>query len=278
MQEEKKKKEITAATLKWIAVITMIIDHFGASILEAWMTRSTLPYIPSMGFIDLLIRAVGRLAFPIFIFLMVEGLYHTRNRWKYLGRLALLAVISEVPFDWAFWITRFQKDNGILVEFAHQNVFFTLSIGLLMMILLEMVRPHSRYFALDREVAEREVAEIAQEAWYLWAIRLLACAVIMAACMALNDFICADYGSTGIVGFIGMYWGNVFWRTNWRSFLLGLGGIICLNGFEVFALFDLIFIRRYNGQKGNSMNKWFFYFVYPVHLAIYGVIVMFYII
>ena len=278
MQEEKKKKEITAATLKWIAVITMIIDHFGASILEAWMTRSTLPYIPSMGFIDLLIRAVGRLAFPIFIFLMVEGLYHTRNRWKYLGRLALLAVISEVPFDWAFWITRFQKDNGILVEFAHQNVFFTLSIGLLMMILLEMVRPHSRYFALDREVAERDGAEIAQEAWYLWAIRLLACAVIMAACMALNEFISADYGATGIVGFIGMYWGNVFWRTNWRSFLLGLGGIVCLNGFEAFALFDLIFIRRYNGQKGNSMNKWFFYFVYPVHLAIYGVIVMFYII
>ena len=278
MQEEKKKKEITAATLKWIAVITMIIDHFGASILEAWMTRSTLPYIPSMGFIDLLIRGVGRLAFPIFIFLMVEGLYHTRNRWKYLGRLALLAVISEVPFDWAFWITRFQKDNGILVEFAHQNVFFTLSIGLLMMILLEMVRPHSRYFALDREVAERDGTEIAQEAWYLWALRLLACAVIMAACMALNEFICADYGATGIVGFIGMYWGNVFWRTNWRSFLLGLGGIICLNGFEVFALFDLIFIRRYNGQKGNSMNKWFFYFVYPVHLAIYGLIVMFYII
>ncbi|MBQ2502728.1 MAG: hypothetical protein II528_00190 [Lachnospiraceae bacterium] len=278
MQEEKKKKEITAATLKWIAVITMIIDHFGASILEAWMTRSTLPYIPSMGFIDLLIRAVGRLAFPIFIFLMVEGLYHTRNRWKYLGRLVLLAVISEVPFDWAFWITRFQKDNGILVEFAHQNVFFTLSIGLLMMILLEMVRPHSHFFALDREVAERDGTEIAQEAWYLWALRLLACAVIMAACMALNEFISADYGATGIVGFIGMYWGNVFWRTNWRSFLLGLGGIICLNGFEAFALFDLIFIRRYNGQKGNSMNKWFFYFVYPVHLAIYGVIVMFYII
>ncbi|MBQ2317861.1 MAG: hypothetical protein II182_06430, partial [Lachnospiraceae bacterium] len=249
MQEEKKKKEITAATLKWIAVITMIIDHFGASILEAWMTRSTLPYIPSMGFIDLLIRAVGRLAFPIFIFLMVEGLYHTRNRWKYLGRLVLLAVISEVPFDWAFWITRFQKDNGILVEFAHQNVFFTLSIGLLMMILLEMVRPHSHFFALDREVAERDGAEIAQEAWYLWALRLLACAVIMAACMALNEFISADYGATGIVGFIGMYWGNVFWRTNWRSFLLGLGGIICLNGFEAFALFDLIFIRRYNGQK-----------------------------
>ncbi|MBP5266824.1 MAG: hypothetical protein J6Z06_08410, partial [Lachnospiraceae bacterium] len=184
MQTGKNRKEITAATLKWIAVITMIIDHFGASILEAWMTRSTLPYIPSMGFIDLLIRAVGRLAFPIFIFLMVEGLYHTRNRWKYLGRLVLLAVISEVPFDWAFWITRFQKDNGILVEFHHQNVFFTLSLGLLMVILLELVRPHSRYFALDREVAEREGREISKEAWYVFAGRLVLCAAIMAAFMA----------------------------------------------------------------------------------------------
>jgi hypothetical protein len=195
-----------------------------------------------------------------------------------LGRLVLLAVISEVPFDWAFWITRFQKDNGILVEFHHQNVFFTLSLGLFMMILLELVRPHSRYFALDREVAEREGREIAKEAWYVFAGRLVLCAAIMAAFMALNDFISADYGATGIIGFIGMYWGNVFWRCNWRSFLLGLAGIIFMNGFEVFALFDLIFIRRYNGQKGNSMNKWFFYFVYPVHLAIYGLIVMFIII
>lgn len=270
----RRRKEITAATLKWIAVITMIIDHFGASILETWMYRSSLPYYQWMFWLDVGIRSIGRMAFPIFIFLMIEGLYHTRSRWKYLGRLVLLAVISEIPFDWAFWLSRFQFDNHQFIEFRHQSVFVTLSVGLFMCILLEYVRPHSKRFALDREIAEREDEPIFPEAWYLVLGRVILCVLIMGGCMYANSFFHADYGFSGIVGFAGMYWANVFWRTNWRTFLLGVAGLTIFNGFEMVAVVDLFFIRRYYGAKGESMNKWFFYFVYPVHLMIYGLIVV----
>ena len=270
----KERKEITAATLKWIAVITMIIDHFGASILESWLFRSALPYYNWMFWVDVGIRAVGRMAFPIFIFLMVEGLYHTHNKWLYLGRLVLLAIISEVPFDLALWLSRFDIDNHKFLEFGHQNVFFTLSLGLFMMILLEMVRPHSKHFALDREQAEKNGTEITKEAWYVVVGRTILCVAIMAGCCYANELLEADYGFIGIVGFIGMYWANVWFRVNWRTFLLGVAGLTIFNGFEICSIIDLVFIKRYHGAKGHTMNKWFFYFVYPVHLFIYGMLVI----
>ncbi|MCR4999081.1 MAG: conjugal transfer protein TraX [Lachnospiraceae bacterium] len=273
----KEKREITAATLKWIAVITMIIDHFGASILESWLFRSAHPYQQWMVYADIAIRAIGRMAFPIFIFLMVEGLYHTRNRWKYLGRLVLLAVISEIPFDWAFWISRFEWDNGVFIEFHHQNVFVTLSIGLFMMILLEMIRPRSMRFALDRQQVEEKGTLLEQEPVAKVIGRTVLCLAIMAGCAYANELAMADYGFTGIIGFIGMYWANVFFRVNWRTFLLGVAGLTFFNGFEVVSIIDLVFIKRYHGAKGTSMNRWFFYFVYPVHLLIYGWITLHYI-
>ncbi len=269
------KKEITAATLKWVAVITMIIDHFGASILEGAVTRGTLMPTPQYLLLDLVVRAIGRIAFPIFIFLMLEGLYHTRNRWKYLGRLGLLALISEIPFDWAFWLTRNQVENHQFMEFQHQNVFVTLSIGLFMMILLEAVRPHSMGLALDREIAARDGIEFAKERWYVVLGRIVLCIIIALACMWLNNFLRADYGFVGIVGFLGMYLGNLLWRVNWRTLLLGVAGLTIFNAFEIVSVLDLLLIRNYRGTKGSSMNKWVFYFIYPVHLAIYGLIVMF---
>jgi hypothetical protein len=267
------RKEITAATLKWIAVITMIIDHFGASILETWLYRSQLPYYDWMLQLDRVCRSIGRMAFPIFIFLMIEGLYHTRNRWKYLARLLLLAFISEVPFDCAFFLSRYQFDNHVFIEFGYQNVFVTLSIGLFMCILLEKVRPRTHHFALDREMEAQTGNPIVDDTPKMILLKALACVVIMVACAYANEFLRADYGATGIIGFIGMYWGNVWFRENWRTFLLGVAGLTMLNRFEMVAVVDLFFITRYQGTKGKSMNKWFFYFVYPVHLAIYGFLV-----
>lgn len=107
------KKGLTSFDLKCIAVISMTIDHTGAVLFpsEYWL------------------RCLGRIAFPIFCFLIVEGFYHTRNLNRYLWRIGIFAFLSEIPFDLAF--------NGNCLEFEHQNVFFTLFLSVVMMTVLE---------------------------------------------------------------------------------------------------------------------------------------------
>ena len=109
-----KQQGISGYWLKVIAVISMLIDHTSAVILEQ---------IPGLENPAFLMRIIGRVAFPIYCFLLVEGFYHTRSRAKYAGRLFLFALISEVPFDLAF--------SRRMWDFSSSNVFFTLLFGLL---------------------------------------------------------------------------------------------------------------------------------------------------
>lgn len=123
---EQRKKGLTGSTLKWIAIITMLIDHIGAGILEqlpGFFVGSTIYRI------DFVLRLIGRIAFPIFCFLLIEGFLHTSNIKKYAGRLFLFALISEIPFDLAF--------KHKILEFSYQNVFFTLFIGLMTLIAIK---------------------------------------------------------------------------------------------------------------------------------------------
>ena len=96
---------MTGAQLKILALTAMTLDHVGAVL---------LPQVR-------LLRMVGRLAMPIYCFLLGEGLRHTRSLPRYLGRLLALALLSEWPFDLAF-------SSG--VNWGYQNVFFTLVLGL----------------------------------------------------------------------------------------------------------------------------------------------------
>lgn len=102
--------------LKCIAIFTMTIDHIGAILFPQFLWM----------------RCVGRIAFPIFCFLLVEGYYHTRNIEKYILRLGVFACVSEVPYDLAF--------RGNILDIEYQNVFFTLLLGVGMMYCLEKYR------------------------------------------------------------------------------------------------------------------------------------------
>lgn len=131
------KKGISGSTVKIIAVVTMLIDHVAAALLTRivisrgffyamgneqrlidWMKVNGLLFI-----ITQLMRLIGRLGFPIFCFLLVEGFQKTRNVKKYAIRLGLFALISEIPFNLAF--------TGRVWAPGYQNVYFTLLIGLL---------------------------------------------------------------------------------------------------------------------------------------------------
>jgi hypothetical protein len=135
-----KKKGIYGSTLKIVAIVTMLIDHIGATIVQYsiqsrqtglnltntqelvnfYATNSTLIIV------NTIMRLIGRIAFPIFCFLLVEGFLHTRNVWKYALRLGIFALVSEIPFDLAF-------SNHFYYP-QYQNVYFTLLIGLITLI------------------------------------------------------------------------------------------------------------------------------------------------
>lgn len=136
MNSVKRKRGISGSTLKLIALVTMLIDHIGAAVLyRMWAVRHAMPneitWIGELSIEGLvrayqITRSVGRVSFPIYCFLLVEGFQRTHNKWKYLKRLTLFALISEIPFDLAF--------SSTVLEFENQNVFFTLLWGLLAMI------------------------------------------------------------------------------------------------------------------------------------------------
>ncbi|MGI6094117.1 MAG: TraX family protein [Lachnospiraceae bacterium] len=129
---------ITGSTLKILAAVFMLIDHIGAVIIEHGYLRAynqrmpgalTYDQIVFLLEIDDVLRFIGRIAFPIFCFLLVEGFIHTKNRKKYAARLLIFALLAEIPFDLAF--------RHSFLEFTYQNVMFTLLIGLLMLMALE---------------------------------------------------------------------------------------------------------------------------------------------
>ena len=160
-KEVSKKRGIPGSTLKIIAITTMFIDHVGAVVLEgklsdlgmaqAMQTQAGLQeFMAQYGVLylmDMIMRLIGRMGFPIFCFLLIEGFLHTRSRLKYGRNLLLFALISEVPFDLA--ITRSMGDvpmiGGVLYPY-YQNVFFTLFIGLLCMCGYELVSRHAEAF------------------------------------------------------------------------------------------------------------------------------------
>lgn len=138
---------LSGSTLKIIAVCAMAIDHFAASIVYY---KILLPEFSQMqGVIQVsnwliayqIMRMIGRIAFPIFCFLLVEGFLHTSNRKKYAFRLFLFALISEFPFDLALF--------NAPVDWGYQNVFFTLLIGLLVIWAMDAAKELRFHFPLQ---------------------------------------------------------------------------------------------------------------------------------
>lgn len=214
--------------LKILAILAMLLDHIAA----VFLSSTTMPYV--------LMRGFGRIAFPIFCFLIVEGYYHTRDVKKYMIRLAGFALVSEIPFDICFYHKLFY--------WGHQNVFFTLAIGLVTI------------YAID-EVKKRFSAS------YIKALVLQFTVIILA--MTAAWFLSTDYSMLGILIIIAFYVG--------RGNIIQIAISICIvtlylgNTFQLYSLLALIPIYLYNGKKGPSM-RYVFYVFYPAHMLIlYGI-------
>ena len=236
---------LTSAALQLIAIISMLIDHVGVFIFHE----------------PLVMRAVGRLAMPLFCFMLTEGFLHTRGRrLRYFGRLIIFAFISQLAFD----LARFAGQGGIITdiptslkmgmlsESIHLNVMFTLAIGFVAM------------------------ATIEYSAWIGF------CSIPIL--LIISELLRTDYGAFGVLMIIGFYLvSKVFhkkdqrvWR--WLGYTLALFGVTTAqvvidgNPRQLFAFLAIIPIVLYNGKLGRRLPKWFGYVFYPVHLLFIAVI------
>ena len=242
---------ISGYWLKMIAVITMLIDHSAATILERILVQmpswapATVDNWEQWYRLDLLLRGIGRMAFPIYCFLLVEGFHYTHSRRKYAARLFVFALISEVPFDMAL--------NQSVLEFSYNNVFCTLFLGLLVIMAADWV--------MERFSSDNLTSEIGR-------ITLLV-VIGMVGCALASYVISCDYGASGVIAIYIMY---LLRSKRELGFALAVVSLGVFSGeLELLALLMLIPLHFYNGTRGKQ-HKYFFYAFYPLHLLLLALI------
>lgn len=262
------------AVIKNIAYATMFIDHFFAVVFltivrkcaAAGQETERLMQVYSAG------RAVGRISFVLFAFLAAEGFVYTRSKGKYLGRLAMFAVLSEVPFDLAF--------GNKVIDPSSQNIFFTLFLGVLAMTAWEWSGRSIRMFYQSRHTGD--------VCWricvcLIWGVRLGSVALCCAAAYILHT----DYKYMGVLLIFTFYVtrrcslpfravpaGIVMLLGIWSANCLRYAGeysveyLFRFSSRELYGLFAFVPIALYDGTRGRQLPKAVCYGFYPVHLLV----------
>ena len=203
---------MSGLVLKIIAILSMLTDHIGYI------------FFPT----DLTWRYIGRIAFPLYCFLLTEGFFHTRSREKYLLRMAGFAVISEIPFDLALYHMPIYRD--------YNNVFWTLLIGLAVMYFSELV--YCRFGNRSQGIMFCFVG------------------------MILAEYFHCDYGSVGVLAIYIFYlsWesrNGAVRKQKWLGNILMLlsEGILfwIQNPVERYAVAALFLILLYSGKRGGLL-------------------------
>ncbi len=217
---------MTSFILKIIACTTMFIDHLSYGL---YGTSTWLNYI-------------GRIAFPIFAFQIVEGYTHTKDLKKYFLRLFIFAIVSEIPF-YLF--------HTIISNTFALNVMFTLFLGLFCIWVWEKApfKPLAVWFIIVACI----IAELSNMDYGYWGVLLV---FIFYLCRS-NKFMLA-------FGFLGML------LLKYVPFFIKYNLYYKYVAFFIFTLLAIIPILLYNGEQGKKI-KYFLYIFYPVHLLLlYG--------
>ena len=234
--ETKLKFSLSSNSLRCFALFFMLLDHM---------------YHTVGG--GLWLNCVGRLAFPIFAFQIAEGYRYTSNVKRYKKRLLLFALLSEIPFNWML-------AAGPIYPF-HQNVLFTLLLGLIAI------------DAIERGKKESKVLK----SWLL-------CIAVPLLCMLVAQITFCDYNWAGVATVIGFHLfrkskiAQIILMVYLNQFVLGgrifqlFGGLINMK-MQALALLALPLIWLYKGEKGRDLVLFgrkinIGYWFYPLHLAI----------
>lgn len=227
---------LTGDTLKFIAAFCMLIDHASFGILHYYLSVRYMDILPHtytiLNNIFEACRGIGRIAFPIFAFFLVEGYIHTGNLKKYIGRMFLFALISEIPFD----LGNYHK----VIYIDHQNVLFTFFFGLITLYIIDYIN--------DKIIGLSQTEKI------------LCIICNIAAFCELTNLLHTDYSFKGIILISILY----LLRTNKPLKLLSGAAIFSYAKFAPIA-FLLLYLHD-SSQKPRF--KYFFYLFYPAHLIL----------
>ena len=223
---------MTAFVLKTIAMVTMLIDHV------------TYCFVPADTIWHWVGRGIGRISFPLFCYLIVEGYYYTKSLKKYIARLGILALLSEIPYDLVFSRSYYDPER--------QNAVFTLLMGLVTIALIDVIKKKFYPFNLTMYTVLTSVVLIT----FGMGAQLLG----------------TDYGMYGVLVIVFMFY--LRGRKPLLCICYFAGTLACfrlVSLFEIVSVIAFIIIFGYNGEKGPDDKK-LYYLFYPCHLIILALI------
>lgn len=229
---------MSSFSLKLLALIAMLIDHIGGHLLPEFA----------------ILRIIGRLAFPIYAFLLAQGCHYTHNMRKYLARLLIFAFISEIPFD--------LLSTGKPFYFGDQNVYFTLFLGALGIYFYQLIKKkkHNVPLALLPSIVMVGLGYLLKVDYRFYGVALII------AFYVLNDLAGSkSFGASGTGKLVPLV---LIPFALFMAYWLG-------NAVFLYAMLAVIPLMLYNGKKGPSLPKYLFYTFYPAHmLVLYGISMM----
>ncbi|HAB94036.1 MAG TPA: hypothetical protein DCF49_04620 [Lachnospiraceae bacterium] len=262
---DKLQGKVDGALMKKIAIVAMFIDHMTLCFLEVAKNEMGVRIMytfPAGETLDSIGRGIGRLAFPVFCFLIVEGFYHTRNRWKYLIRLLIFAAVSQVPF--------------VLLVFPesqkpHADTIFTLAVGYSLIWCVDVLRRHMvgedkllTKLMASGEGAGAEKADFGTEKVLRLIVWTAVSAGLTYAACRLAKWRGMDYSYGGVICILLLY---LFYEVRDLAVTTAWLWLTFYNHNELLAFTGFVLIRCYNGKRGRQ-NKYFFYLFYPGHLLL----------
>lgn len=243
---------LSGKTLKIIAAIAMFVDHFTkttfTTVIGRMLSSEQIPYKVYLQAEEIkfsVLLNIGKIAFPIYCFLLVEGFCHTRSKKKYIFSLAIFALISEIPFDLCIWHTMAQRKGTFPFYWGYQNVFFTLLLGVCALYFID-------FFSRKTDTKIEKVKQICVQS----------IGPVVAASIAV--IIHSDYDAAGVICIVLIYLTRTYR-------ILQIVCIVLIIGIFPLSLYGLLLcfmILLYNGKRGTIQHKYMYYAFYPLHLLI----------
>lgn len=237
------KKIFSGSTLKILAIFFMVVDHWGqvvlknGIILNAPYSMFTDEQFSCLMYMVDICHILGRISFPIFCYLLVEGFIHTHDVKKYIFNLGIFAIISEPIYDLA--------GTGSLFSLNQQNVLFTLLLGL---IVIAIIKKYNKKVIISF------------------------CSIVIGSTISYICKFDGWYYGIGLISAFYIFYDKPKLKYTFSILIMYICGLdFSLNGvidpYFLTAVFSLLLISQYNGKRGLNM-KYFFYIFYPLHLLI----------